>query len=106
MGKYTVELLDHLEPLQCGLEVAIGSVTLGEGECQLTSLLVGLLNPCGMPSRGRTVFERLVTGERAVAGEIGRQVATGDLARRLPQRIGRDLEGIAAPTCDLSGLSA
>jgi hypothetical protein len=38
--EYPVEPLDHLEPLQRGLEVVIGGIALGEAQRQLTSLVV------------------------------------------------------------------
>ena len=50
---------------------------------------------------GGAVLERLVAGERVMAGEIGCQVAAGDLARWPPERVGGDLEGVAGPTRDL-----
>ena len=53
-GQYTVEPLDHLEPLQGGLEVAIGRIALGERQCQLTRLLVRLSEARGLlESRAR-----------------------------------------------------
>ena len=38
--EYTVEPLDHLEPLQRRFEVATGGIVLGKGQRQLTSFVV------------------------------------------------------------------
>jgi hypothetical protein len=50
--EYTVEPLDHLEPLKGGCEVGIAGIALGERQCQLMSLVVCLLEPRGILVEG------------------------------------------------------
>ena len=69
---YTVESLDHLEPLKRGLQVAADGTVLGEVHRQRASLVVSLLEPRGILSQGPTILERLAAGERVVTGEGAR----------------------------------